>query len=566
MRVEDVITYLKEQNTFVSKSLLDGFVNDITVKYLPLYFFEYFSLNENAQRKTMSLSENQIVVLSKILKYSENNNVDWIPLSANFSHFLENNNFTNLVTDLEQNELTDDLIEKFLFVICNSRNYFKINSINDLRNLESIRNERQNHNTNDPNIILLNKYGISYDAAFNIYKRYGKDIKELPESTEKDFLIDIENIIQGRGTNRSICDNYNLIINIDSKLRNLFSNIYNNGIYNCEVNIPIGNIEGVPIYDAGVEFLMCIYSYGLATNLQIPQNFKDDWNRPSISVDYMCNSIINSLNMKTHIKHCVFGFSNIGQNELALLGSNDLGTGGIYREVNVTNPYHQDKLIADVEFRTPNELINNTRFTNNEVYRSRRRNNKGKLERINPDYIVYFKTGENNESEIQAESLKAAKDFGIPIVIIDCEKCLLHNLEKIEYELQLFESRYDDAISIKSIIEKIYTLTTGYRDIAPQLLEKYLQKDKLLNYINRISMHIDKISTMSPKTALDCINVFLETLDDEFEKILKSPYWVQKAREQGYVVEKPLDIIEIFKNKKSELENIDYSIRNNYQM
>ena len=129
--------------------------------------------------------------------------------------------------------------------------------------------------------------------------------------------------------------------------------------------------------------------------------------------------------LTTHVADA--NLSNKGENNLSLLGANDLGTGGIYKDLNVTNPYHQKKLIADVEFRTPGSLINNTRFTNNEVYRSRRRVINGKLERINPDYIVYLKTKEDfNSDQIWLESLKAAKDFNIPIVVVDCQKCLLN--------------------------------------------------------------------------------------------------------------------------------------------
>ena len=325
----------------------------------------------------------------------------------------------------------------------------------------------------------------------------------------------------------------------------------------------MGEIDGIKIYDAGLDFNMCIYSYGMATEYETPENFKDDWNRPSISTDYMCNSIISSSSIKTHVKHCLFGFSGFGKNNLSLLGANDLGTGGIYKDLNVTNPFHQKKLIADVEFRTPDSLINNTRFTNNEVYRARRKVVNGKLERINPDYIVYLKTKEDFKSDsVWLESLKAAKDFNIPIVIIDCQKCLLSNIEKIEQNLELFESRYDDSIVLEKILELIYTINSGYRDVAPELLEEYFNRDKLISYLERIMNHIDEISVNAPKTSIECIDIVLKTLDSEFEKVLKSPYWVDYARKQGYTVEKPEEIIKIFENKKGQIEaaNVDVKL------
>lgn len=557
MDVNYVIEYLKRSNKYLEETLMDGFVNETTIKYFPLYFFEYFAMNKEAQKIVMSLTENNLKILSKIITYADKINQDWIPLCAEFYHFLKNNRYSNLVNEISNRDIDESLIENLLFVCKNGGNYFNINSIEELIKFDSIRLEQNNRNsdTNDPNILLLNKYGISYDKAYNLYKRYGKDVSTLPDSIEKKFLLDIKNIIEGKGTEKNVYEDKSFIISIDSVLRNYFSKIYNDSFYMIDERKRIGIIQDIPIYDAGVNFNMCIYSYGMATDYPIPQNYKEDWNRPKISTYYMCNSIINSWNMKTHVKHCVYGFNYFGRNELALLGANDLGTGGIYNEVNVTNPFHQQKLIADVEFRLPNELINNTRFTNNEVYRLRRRKINGKLERINPDYIVYFKKEENFQNDsIWKESINAAKDFGVPIVIIDCEKCLINNIAKIEKCLELFESRFDDSQMVSSIIEMIYMINSGYRDIAPELLEKHFDSNKLISYVGRIAQHIDEISVSSPKTSLESINVVLNTLNNEFEKVLKSPYWVEYARKQGYIVDKPHDIINLFETKRTELQ------------
>lgn len=568
MDINSIINHLNTSNKETEKTLISGFINEITIKYLPLYVLETFALNKEAQEIIINLSEQNIKNISKIISYAESVNQDWILLCANYYHFLKNKHFSNLIDDVSKNELSESQIEKLLFVINNGGNYFGINSVDDLNNLQIIRDDKnsKNNETNDPNILLLNKYGMSYDKAYNLYMRYGKDIENLPESEEKDFLLDIKNIIEGKGSDRIAYENLSFLINIDSILRNFYSKIYDDKFYAPTNEKQIGNVDGINIYDAGLDFNMCIYSYGMATEHETPENFKDAWNRPSIATDYMCNSIINSSSVKTHVKHCLFGFNNFGRNNLLLLGANDLGTGGVYRELNVTNPFHQKKLIADVEFRTPDSLINNTRFTNNEVYRSRRRVINGKLERINPDYIAYLKTKEEFSSDpIWLESLKAAKDFNIPIVVVDCQKCLLNNIEKIEKNLELFESRYDDSKILKSIIESIYTINNGYRDVAPELLEKHFNSDKLISYLDRIMNHIDEISVNAPKTALDCIDIVTKTLDSEFEKVLKSPFWVDYVRKQGYTVEKPEEIINIFLDKKRQIEMANADIKKAHQ-
>ena len=53
---------------------------------------------------------------------------------------------------------------------------------------------------------LLNKYGISFNTANEILKRFGKDLELLPESQEKRFLTDISNIMSNKGTEKPVCD------------------------------------------------------------------------------------------------------------------------------------------------------------------------------------------------------------------------------------------------------------------------------------------------------------------------------------------------------------------------
>ena len=69
--------YLKNSNQKVKEKLIPGFVNEITIKYLPFYVFETFSINKEAQEIIMNLSEMHLKNISKIIEYAEIiNNVD----------------------------------------------------------------------------------------------------------------------------------------------------------------------------------------------------------------------------------------------------------------------------------------------------------------------------------------------------------------------------------------------------------------------------------------------------------------------------------------------------------
>ena len=46
MDINSIIEYLKNSNQKVKETLILGFVNEITIKYLPFYVFETFSINK----------------------------------------------------------------------------------------------------------------------------------------------------------------------------------------------------------------------------------------------------------------------------------------------------------------------------------------------------------------------------------------------------------------------------------------------------------------------------------------------------------------------------------------
>ena len=46
MDVNSIIECLKNSNQKLKEKLIPGFVNEITIKYLPFYVFEIFSINK----------------------------------------------------------------------------------------------------------------------------------------------------------------------------------------------------------------------------------------------------------------------------------------------------------------------------------------------------------------------------------------------------------------------------------------------------------------------------------------------------------------------------------------
>ena len=90
MDVNSVIEYLKKSNTHIEDSLIDGFVNENTIKYLPLYVIETFAINKEAQKIIINLPDEHLRNISKIIAYAESVDQDYIPLCAEYYHFIEN--------------------------------------------------------------------------------------------------------------------------------------------------------------------------------------------------------------------------------------------------------------------------------------------------------------------------------------------------------------------------------------------------------------------------------------------------------------------------------------------
>ena len=160
MNKEEMLEYLYNSNTAVSDTLVDGFISDKIIKFLPLYVIEYCVLNKEAQETIMNLSNNELCVLSQIIQYAEKERQDWVPLAASFAHFLKNVKYNELVKDINSNNVDNILIPELIFLTKNGGNFFGIKSLADLTKYKSLRINKLKdlEKSNDPNIIFLLKY------------------------------------------------------------------------------------------------------------------------------------------------------------------------------------------------------------------------------------------------------------------------------------------------------------------------------------------------------------------------------------------------------------------------
>lgn len=543
MNPEKLLEEFISRNENIDREKAKRIINEKFISLFPPHVLEYCANYEIIQEKLLSLTNTQLNIISKIISKAEYRGQDWTIPAAEFITLVENSSYRELIESLEGKLLIDKEIDSLMFLTRNSFNYYGIRNYKELSNITEIR-EKQHEKTKEsasPEIILLNKYGISFNTANEYIKRYGKDIKLLPKSAEKEILEDIARILKNEGTFEPISEDYELINNLNSRLSNLFAYLYSKELYQLKEENLIQNYvsqEGtiIPIYDAGLEFTMSIHSLGMAAKKGVPQNYYEAWNINNVASGNFCNSIITSRSIHTSVKTCAFGFASYAPNDLKLIAPNDLGTEALKADPIASKMGHDKKLIAAVEYRVPSAMENNTRFTNNEIFRSRRRVVDGKLEKVNPDYLIYLK--ESNDTDILTdpvwiETVKASTDYknatgkALPIVVVECEKCLAYNVQKLENMITSFHTNFDDEELLINIIELMHTLSMGHRRNKSNIVDKYLDDKTKLRYFETILSVIVGMSEHVPRTALKHLITLEETLTAENAKLNASPYWIK---------------------------------------
>lgn len=200
----------------------------------------------------------------------------------------------------------------------------------------------------------------------------------------------------------------------------------------------------------------------------------------------------NNLTSAT-ISNICLGFSGFDE---------DMLIGGSNKDMNSTDGSEQ---MYGVQYwlsnlSSPENIINSTRGQYNEIDYERRDLGNGEYYKKNPDFIVFFEEFDNvdnidmNDAEIQEilndeqnkwkESVKAAKEFNIPIVKINRERCAKSEKQKIENNFKKYLETHDVTL-LSSIITNFENNRTGTRE-HNYLKEKYFSNEKIQEMLDKI--------------------------------------------------------------------------------
>ena len=432
------------------------------------------------------LQYNDNKIMNNAIKYMLEKDSNWILSIERIKN--NNENYKDLLNKLSINIKEEDIDDKFiqnvLLVISNRENYFNIQTVEDVKNYNNIKNNICENILNGKieNIpeslkkypkekqykfaLLEYKFGIDLEEAKFLINRYGTDAEKIlgkmPHKLEAKYLYALKEIVESDNIEEIIEElrknnalekpwlGFPSARNAEGQIINMFAELYNETLYqpkeedkNNQQEIYIdkeGNEHKINVYNINGDFDINIRVEGAYNPYwREPENFVDYYNYPDITTHGNCESFIgNDLIVSARFSRGVMvGYSIIRENNLTASGPHDLVSNTANKEFSAYR--------AKSKFLTPKEMKDNTRHPHNEMVKDRIIiDENGNVARYMPNYAVWIEEDteeernqpgwkeEREKDEKWIMTKKLAAQLGIPIVVIDRERFAKREMEKIE--------------------------------------------------------------------------------------------------------------------------------------
>lgn len=374
----------------------------------------------------------------------------------------------------------DKVIDSLIFVLAKGNSeFFKIESIDNLIDLKGHLKSMYSTIKDDYpsvygllNYFLISYYGMNINEARDLVQSFASDLDVDPRLLDEDdkkiisslkalkSLIECKNldllrkkiVLQESLTDNKIDFNIAYLASFEAQTRRMFTKVLNKKLSDPEKMYrydKLSDYVGVNVYDGfdedNPEFYMLITALGAYTSFDRPDNYYDDWVRPNNSVHAFCGSLINNQMMGTaRANYAVLGFRNVPESSLLLSAPYDIASSS-------ANSLMDTAVRTRRKFLFPKKMIDYTRHTHNEVTLERLYKD-GKLL---PSYVLYLTESfipdmphaEDIPDSVAAvnqglnswkNSLQAAKDFNVPIVVINRSGVKHYEIEWINNKLDEF--------------------------------------------------------------------------------------------------------------------------------
>lgn len=456
------------------------------------------------QKIILSLDDESLSVFKLIYKRIVKDDYDYTVILTNvFNSLAKGHDKLFDIIKSEYNDLSSEdknkVIDSLVFILSKgSSNYFGISSIRDLVDLKGyFKTKYASVKDECPSIkkllnyYLLSYYGMTLNDARILISSFASDldvddnlldendrkiisslkaIKSLIECKSYDILHK-KLVLQESLNDGKIDYDVTYLTSFEAQIRKMYARVLNRKLSNLKnMNKYQGLSEevGLDIYEgfnrSNPEFYLLISALGAYTNYVKPDNYYEDWVRPSNNVHAFCTSLISNQMMGTaRANYAILGFTNIPESSLLISAPYDINSG-------------QASSLIDTAVRTrrkflfPDKTIDYTRHTHNEITLERLYKDSKYL----PSYVLYFAEGFNpdtftsditsDETNLDAwnNALQAARDFNIPIVVVDRTKVKRHEKVVINAKLDEFKRTYNPHL-IPEILTRFENNRAGVR-------------------------------------------------------------------------------------------------------
>jgi len=471
-----------------------------------------------------------------------------------------------LLTDLEEKTkkgyvLFKGEIDKLLLLCTSSINY-NISSLEQMNQigcftddekkdlLKKIKEEKNIENIKF--LVLAYTYGISLETAKTICNRY--NLQGIEKNDDNSDLFEmykaISRIVNENDSNTLIAmfeeflnkieikQDFRRIVVFENELRKAFAHDLNSKAFKTDDN-SFSVYDGVRVYDSGTSFNMIVTAIGAyQQEFNNQSNYKDYWNSAKINTHGNCCSLIGNSNLSTaQVKNIILGFSTMSENMLLLSGNKDIDSTPSSMEFDMTSKSNQNFMAAE-------NMLNNTRGDYNElVYERRDLSSNPIYYKKNPDYIVFIEEYEDFDDTLKRnsndsrkvdflleqrnaeiikwqETVKAAKDFGVPIVKINREKVAKSEIDKINKLVEFFKNTYNPEL-LEKIITKFENNRVGNAGIHLPIREIYFSQKTISSILLELKDSIESIDDDIVKNQLYfSLYNYIKKEQEKFEKCM----------------------------------------------
>ena len=422
--------------------------------------------------------------------------------------------------------------------------------------------------------VLEKNWGLSLEQAQVLINKFGDDIESISELGESanyyrglirslKFICDEKNINQ---ISEVSFETENIVINanvVEREIKDIYDKDYVSQLYRPIEEDFEREEDGILIYKAGKstdgKFLMETHSPGAVyADADLKKgDFKSAWNKSKVKSQAFCTvTSRQDMLIATNTPFLEYGFYDFEEGSLRASGYEDISSEA------KTPVIFADK---DEKYCGVDNKINKTRNIN-ENDRSR---TQADGTRKQPDYIKFRKSRFipiQKTQEIWENSKKAAKQFGIPIVIVDQDECTRRENQELQDMLQEFNVTKNPEL-ISKIIVKFENNRRG-NDFGKEIVNTDFAIDGQSDTITRNSMLLSLIKTIKDCEDISVAESLYETLNiaikDEVNKMKIPGAKILNEKGIPVVTKKQMTIEEYFSTGRDK-ETRNYIYMSSYQ-